>query len=92
MQLCYSQRISPLIQGGLSINGIHKISENGTLPKKSQSQINKAVFYTTALLIFLLVAFAPLLPENADKNFKLVQLHIFTNASWFYILALALIF
>ena len=63
------------------------MSENDTIPKKSTSQINKAVFFTSALLIFLLVAFAAVFPDVADKNFKLLQQQIFTNASWFYILA-----
>ena len=67
------------------------MSENDTIPKQSKSQINKAVFYTSALLIFLLVAFAAIFPDVADKNFKLLQQQIFTNASWFYILAVALI-
>lgn len=67
------------------------MSENVTIQKKSKSQINKAVFFTSALLIFLLVAFAAVFPDVADKNFKLLQQQIFTNASWFYILAVALI-
>ena len=67
------------------------MSENDTIQKKSKSQINKAVFFTSALLIFLLVAFAAVFPDVADKNFKLLQQQIFTNASWFYILAVALI-
>lgn len=67
------------------------MSENDTIPKQSKSQINKAVFFTSALLIFLLVAFAAVFPDIADKNFKLLQQQIFTNASWFYILAVALI-
>ncbi|MCP5726942.1 BCCT family transporter, partial [Klebsiella pneumoniae] len=67
------------------------MSDNDTIPKKSTSQINKAVFFTSALLIFLLVAFAAVFPDVADKNFKLLQQQIFTNASWFYILAVALI-
>ncbi len=33
----------------------------------------------------------PFSPDVADKNFKLLQQQIFTNASWFYILAVALI-
>ncbi|WP_262362320.1 hypothetical protein, partial [Klebsiella pneumoniae] len=60
------------------------MSDNDTIPKKSTSQINKAVFFTSALLIFLLVAFAAVFPDVADKNFKLLQQQIFTNASWFY--------
>lgn len=57
------------------------MSENDTIPKKSTSQINKAVFFTSALLIFLLVAFAAVFPDVADKNFKLLQQQIFTNAA-----------
>lgn len=57
----------------------------------SKSHINKAVFAISALLIVLLVTFAALFPEVADKNFKLLQQQIFINASWFYILAVALI-
>ena len=57
----------------------------------SKSHINKAVFSISALLIVLLVTFAALFPEVADKNFKLLQQQIFINASWFYILAVALI-
>ncbi|ELG2062538.1 BCCT family transporter [Salmonella enterica] len=67
------------------------MSENDTVSKKSKSQLNKAVFFTSALLIFLLVSFAAVFPDVADKNFKLLQQQIFTNASWFYILAVALI-
>ncbi|KTG72188.1 hypothetical protein K16_32145 [Klebsiella pneumoniae] len=43
------------------------MSDNDTIPKKSTSQINKAVFFTSALLIFLLVAFAAVFPDVADK-------------------------
>ncbi|UNE44043.1 choline BCCT transporter BetT [Serratia ureilytica] len=67
------------------------MSETDTIPKTSKSQINKAVFITSALLIFLLVAFAAIFPDIADRNFKILQQQIFTNASWFYILAVALI-
>lgn len=67
------------------------MSEQDTRLKHPTSKINKPVFFTSALLIFLLVAFAALFPDIADKNFKLLQQQIFTNASWFYILAVALI-
>ncbi len=49
------------------------------------------VFYTSALLIFLLVGFAAVFPDIADKNFKHLQQQIFPNASWFYILTVAVI-
>ncbi|HDK1718619.1 TPA: BCCT family transporter, partial [Escherichia coli] len=65
------------------------MGEHDTSQKKTENQINKAVFCTSALLIFLLVAFAAVFPDMADRNFKLLQQQIFTNASWFYILAVA---
>ncbi|PSS38296.1 choline transporter, partial [Escherichia sp. MOD1-EC5451] len=68
------------------------MSEHDTSQKKTENQINKAVFCTSALLIFLLVAFAAVFPDMADRNFKLLQQQIFTNASWFYILGFAPIF
>ena len=52
------------------------MSENDTIQKKSKSQINKAVFFTSALLIFLLVAFAAVFPDVADKI-----LNYFSNKS-----------
>lgn len=67
------------------------MSDNDISVKKSLTQINKPVFFTSAFIIFLLVAFAVLFPEVADQNFKRLQQQIFTNASWFYILAVALI-
>lgn len=57
------------------------MSENDTTPKKSTSQINKAVFFTSALLIFLLVAFAAVFPDVADKNFKLLQQQLSSRMS-----------
>lgn len=67
------------------------MSENKNTPEIQQSHINRPVFFTSALLIFLLVAFAAIVPDIADRNFRLLQQAIFTNASWFYILAVALI-
>ncbi|HHQ5724651.1 TPA: BCCT family transporter [Klebsiella variicola subsp. variicola] len=67
------------------------MSEHETPSKKSQSPINKTVFYTSALLIFILVIVAAIFPELTDRNVKLLQQQIFNYASWFYILAVALI-
>lgn len=60
------------------------------LPKK-RSHINPPVFFTSAALIFILVAFAALFPEQADAQLTALQTSLFANASWFYILAVALI-
>ena len=56
-----------------------------------RSHIHPPVFYTSAILIFILVGFAALFPEVADQQLKALQGSLFANASWFYILAVALI-
>ncbi|MCP8755534.1 BCCT family transporter [Escherichia coli] len=43
------------------------------------------------MLIFLLVAFAAVFPDVADKNFKLAFNNLHECHCWFYILAVALI-
>nr|WP_024965464.1 choline BCCT transporter BetT [Pantoea sp. IMH] len=67
------------------------MNQSETTPKAKRSHINPPVFYTSAVLIFLLVAFAALFPEQADRRLTALQATIFTNASWFYILTVALI-
>lgn len=64
-----------------------------TAPEKNvkRSQINAPVFYTSATLIFVLVLFAALFPDQADRQLSALQTGLFANASWFYILAVALI-
>jgi len=59
-------------------------------PKRS-STLNPPVFYTSAILIFLLVLYATAFEEHAQALFESVQQWIITNASWFYILAVALV-
>ena len=67
------------------------MSSSETETPHKRSQINPPVFFTSAALIFILVAFAALFPELADKQFGALQNALFANASWFYILAVALI-
>ncbi len=67
------------------------MSQNDTEIVARRSHINPPVFFISAALIIILVAFAALYPELADRKFKALQQGIFTNASWFYILAVALI-
>lgn len=67
------------------------MSQNDTENVARRSHINPPVFFISAALIIVLVAFAALYPELADRKFKALQQGIFTNASWFYILAVALI-
>ncbi|OZI69689.1 choline transporter [Bordetella genomosp. 2] len=53
--------------------------------------IQRPVFYTAALFTLLLVVFAIAAPQFAQRLFDTVQGWILGNASWFYILVVALI-
>ncbi len=55
------------------------------------STINRPVFYTAALFTLLLVGFAIATPRTAQNLFESIQAWILGNASWFYVLAVALI-
>lgn len=59
--------------------------------RKLHDHINPPVFFISAILIIVLVIFAAMYPELADRKLKMLQQAIFTNASWFYILTVALI-
>ena len=65
--------------------------QNDITPQKVRMKINPPVFYTSALLILLVVGFSALFPELANDKLSHLQENLFTNASWFYILAVALI-
>lgn len=67
------------------------MSQSEIPDKLPRSRINPPVFYTSAVLIFLIVAFAALFPDLADRQLTALQAGIFANASWFYILTVALI-
>ncbi|WP_274571082.1 choline BCCT transporter BetT [Neisseria leonii] len=57
----------------------------------SNSGLNPPVFYISAGIILLISLFAVLLPEVADQTFKAVQAAIVENASWYYVLTVAII-
>ncbi len=56
-----------------------------------KSTLNPPVFYSSALLIALIVAYTVVFQSQAQALFDQVQQWIIVNASWFYILAVALI-
>lgn len=60
-------------------------------PSKSSQTISPPVFYTSAILIALLVIFVSIFPDSSQDFFGEVQGWIVENVSWFYILTLALI-
>ncbi len=60
-------------------------------PTKPKITLNPPVFYSSAVLVSLLVIYAALFQEHAQAVFDDVQRWIIVNASWFYILAVALV-
>ncbi|MEG5263954.1 choline BCCT transporter BetT [Pseudomonas sp. JDS28PS106] len=55
------------------------------------STINRPVFWTSALLLLVLVIYASVFQENAQVVFSAIQDWIITNVSWVYILSVAII-
>lgn len=53
--------------------------------------LKRQVFFPAAVLIIFLAGFAMLAPNAAQSFFDAIQRWILTNASWFYILAVAVI-
>lgn len=53
--------------------------------------INLPVFGTSAVLILLLVLYASLFADHAQARFSAIQAWVIANASWVYVLAVALI-
>ena len=60
-------------------------------PTQRSGTISPPVFYTSALIIAALVLFAGFFPETAQSFFGNMQTWIVDNASWFYVLAVALV-
>ncbi len=58
---------------------------------RPRATINRPVFFTAAIFTLLLVAFAIIAPKAAQDLFESMQAWILGNASWFYILAVAVI-
>ncbi len=67
------------------------MSSQPTQSIPSKHQLNPPVFFGASLLIFLLVGYTVLFPEQAGNYFNELQSSITTNASWFYVSAVALI-
>ena len=60
-------------------------------PTQRSGTISPPVFYSSAILIAVLVLFASIFPSVAQRFFGDLQNWIVENVSWFYILAVALI-
>lgn len=58
---------------------------------KPQGKLNPPVFYTAISLIGVLVLLTSLMPNQAENWFNSLQSGIVQNASWFYVLTVALI-
>lgn len=62
-------------------------------PEKARKwgKVNPPVFFTSAFIILCVVAIAAIFPQRSEILLKALQAQLFENASWFYILAVALI-
>lgn len=61
------------------------------MESSEKARLNPHVFYSAAGLIFVLLFFTAVFPTTADSIFRSLQAAIITNASWFYVLAVAII-
>ena len=64
------------------------VDKNPPVPK---SALNAPVFWTSAILLLILVLFTSIFRDTAQTLFGHIQNWIITNVSWFYILAVAII-
>ncbi|MFJ3461914.1 BCCT family transporter [Achromobacter spanius] len=62
-----------------------------TSESRPGTTIHRPVFFSAALFTVLLVAFAIIAPKTAQDVFGAMQAWIISNASWFYILVVAII-
>ena len=62
-----------------------------TSEPRPSTTIHRPVFYSAAVFTLLLVAFAIIAPKAAQTLFESMQAWIIGNASWFYILVVAII-
>lgn len=53
--------------------------------------INPPVFFGSTLSILILMSYTVFFPEDANRRFSHLQSNIMANASWFYVMAVALI-
>ncbi|MCF2856849.1 BCCT family transporter [Pseudoalteromonas sp. SMS1] len=58
---------------------------------KDNSSLNLPVFYTSSAMVLALVIFAVLSPSTASSIFSVTQSAITQNASWFFVLTVAII-
>lgn len=59
--------------------------------KIEMSKMNRTVFFSSTLVILLLLSFTLVAPEIASASFSFVQAKITTYGGWFYVLAVAVI-
>lgn len=71
--------------------------DKSTLPppkpssKLAARNLNSTVFFGASSIIVVIILFAVLAPQLADSTFKSLQAFIVDNASWYYILTVAII-
>lgn len=61
------------------------------MESSEKARLNPPVFYSAAGLIFIILLFSSIFPDAAATTFDTIQSAIITNASWFYVTAVAVI-
>ncbi|WP_417689871.1 BCCT family transporter [Pseudidiomarina sp.] len=61
------------------------------MESSEKARLNPPVFYSAAGLIFIILLFSSVFPDAAATTFDTIQSAIITNASWFYVTAVAVI-
>ncbi len=69
------------------------MSQEKNIPvnRLAQRNINPSVFLSASGIIIAIILFAVMAPKLADSTFKTLQTLIVNNASWYYILSVAII-
>ncbi len=62
-----------------------------TSPTRFWHNVNLPVFAGSAVLILVIVGYTALYPERSAEQFTVIQNGIMTNASWFYVMTVAMI-
>src|SRR5690606_5369129 len=66
-------------------------THGASMTSRPRTTINRPVFAASAFFILALVLLAAFAPQAAQRLFDVVQSWILANASWFYVLAVAVI-
>ncbi|WP_051940746.1 BCCT family transporter [Stenoxybacter acetivorans] len=65
--------------------------QSASADSSRSGRINPAVFYSSSIIVAIILLYAIIAPDQAASTFKIIQAAIVANASWYYVLTVALI-